>query len=134
MQEGEKGMVKDNVLVFEDFKKWLSENLADFRMFSSLGGRSYCHAKYNKQDGSITVRNSRQKSITLKYDAIERIFTRCKNASSSKRYMTSYYLLPPSKEKYLKVEYTTEYWVDPPDKVASPSIPSIIKYWVENVL
>ena len=123
-----------NVMVFQDFEQWLSEHLADFRKFSSLGGRSYCHAKYNKKDGSITVKNSSQKSYTLKHDAIERIFTRCKNAPVSKRYKTHYYLLPPSKEKYLKGEYTTEYWVDPPDMVATPSIPSVIKYWVENVV
>jgi len=121
-------------MVFEDFKQWLSEHLADFRNFSTLGGRSHFDAKYNKQDESITVRNSQQNSFTLKRNAIEKIFARCKKAPASKRYMTSYYSLPPSKDKYLEKEYATEYWEDPPDKVATPYIPAVIKHWVENVL
>ncbi len=121
-------------MTIENFIGWLSIDLIEFKKFRTLGGRSEFRAKYDTNNGSISITNSKQRSYTLKNDAIVEIFERCKNAPLSQRYMSSYYLLPPNKEKYLKGEYTTEYWVDPPDKVATPAIPAVIKYWVNNDL
>ena len=133
---------KGSPFLFEDFEKWLSEEVREFRTFQTLGTGVDFFAKYNKMNRSITImtrsqqeeslKSGKQKSYSLKHDGIVMIFDRWKDASQSTRYKASYYKLPPDKEKYLKGEYNTEYWVDPPDKIATPGIPAIIKYWVEK--
>jgi hypothetical protein len=116
---------------FEEFIKWLSVNLIEFKSFKTLGDRKCFYAKYDQQNGSITIRNSRfqlraQKNpkfegYQLKHNAIKKIFERFNNASESEKYMPMYYELPPSKEKYKKGEYNREYWPKAPDKIATPA-------------
>ncbi len=127
---------------FEEFIKWLSVSLIEFKSFKTLGGGKYFNAKYDQQNGSITIRNSRFKlrlqknpefkGYKLKHDAIKKIFERFNNAPESEKYMPRYYELPPLKEKYIKGEYNREYWPEAPDKIATPAIPAIIRYWIKN--
>jgi hypothetical protein len=121
-------------LVFEDFEQWLSRDLKDFKEFSTLGGKSHFHVKYDQGARLLTFISRTPRTCTLKRAAIEKIFARWKNAPASRRYMSSYYQLPPSRKKFIEEGYTTEYWGDAPDKIATPGIPSVIRYWVENIL
>ena len=124
---------------FEEFERWLPENLAEFQEFLSLGGRRRFHARYDQNSSSIVIRNSKFKEklsktptfdgYVLKVGAIKKIFERFSHASDANRLRPSYYLLPPSKEKYYAGAYAIEYWPEAPDKVATPAVAAVLKAW-----
>jgi len=127
---------------FGEFIKWLSVNLTEFKSFKTLGGNKCFYAKYDQNNESVIIRNSRfplgkQKNpefvgYQLGRNAISKIFERFHNASESEKYLSRYYQLPLSKEKYMKGEYNVEYWPEAPDKIATPAIPAIIRHWIKN--
>ena len=127
---------------FAEFERWLDENLTEFQEFKSLGGRVHFQARYKQQDGSIVIRNSKYKEklaknpkfdgYALKHGAVKRIFERFIQASDTNRFRPSYYMLPPSKEKYNAGAYAIEYWPDAPDKVATPAIAAVMKFWFKR--
>lgn len=107
----------DSEADFNEFRKWMSENLANPQTFFTLGRKIPFTAQYNQSNGSITIINSRNNSSTLKNADIRIIFERWRNTSGPERYRTTTYSLGR--------------WVECPHRDA-PAIPAIIRYWVEK--
>jgi hypothetical protein len=108
-------------MTIENFMEWLSINLMELKKFPTLGGRSEFHAKYNKNDVSITMINSMNNSYEFSKEQIAAIFERWEKASPSNKYKTIY--------------YERQMWDSVPSKYRprdAPAIPAIIRYWVEE--
>lgn len=105
----------------ENFIEWLSINLIELKMFSTLGGRSDFHAKYNKNAGSITMINSKENSYEFSKEQIIATFERWNTASPSNKYKTTYY------ERQIWNNILSKY-----RHFHAPAIPAIIRDWVEE--
>ncbi|MHB8109196.1 MAG: hypothetical protein ACYDHW_04085 [Syntrophorhabdaceae bacterium] len=106
-----------NEINFKTFIKWLSENLSNPKDFFTLAQKKPFSARYNTQDGSITIVNSRGNFATLKNMDIRMIFERWRSS--------------PEQSKYITKNYGLGNWEECPHRDA-PAIPVIIKYWINN--
>lgn len=103
----------------ETFLQWLATHLTEFRSFPTLGRRSEFFAKYDSNDGSITIINSLNNSSKFSSEQITAIFERWKRASPTNKYKTTYY------ERRIWNDIASRY--RPRD---APAIPAIIRQWM----
>lgn len=109
-------------MTFETFLQWLSTSLMEFRTFPTLGRRSEFLAKYNSNDESITIINRQENSFKFSKEQIIAIFETWREASSSDKYMTTY--------------YERQVWDDIPSRYRprdAPAIPAIIRDWMNSI-
>lgn len=106
-------------MVFTEFIKWAKDTIPNWKEFQTLGSQSRFFAKYNYQENSIRIRNSRGNEHEINEDDLQRIFERYVNATAQTRNKASH--------------YTDPMWPETPNRVFAPCIPAIIKFWAENM-
>jgi len=104
---------------YEDFIKWLEENLSNWKVVITTGRKKRNKYIYKKDTGELIVKNENGSRFTIKRDNLRRICQWYINAPSEKRNRISYYNRPRWKESGLNYK-------------ADPYAVHVLKYWWEN--